>query len=79
MKSVPRIPQFLAPILWDVKDHTTLDIKKYRSFIIARVAEKGRWEDVQWLKKTYGVAAIRRTVAGSRNVSKKVKNFWKII
>lgn len=79
MQTAIRIPKSIIPALWDVPNPEKIDIKKYQSFIIARVAEKGGWADIQWLKKTYGVAAIRRVVAKSRNVGKKTKNFWKII
>lgn len=79
MKSVGSVPKFLFPMLWDVKNPGKLDIKKYQGFIIARVAEKGGWAEIQWLKKTYGIGAIKRVVARSKNVNKKIKNFWKII
>ncbi|OGH62245.1 MAG: hypothetical protein A2848_02125 [Candidatus Magasanikbacteria bacterium RIFCSPHIGHO2_01_FULL_50_8] len=79
MKSATTIPKSLIPVLWDVPQPHKIDIKKYQNFIIARVAEKGLWTDVQWLKKTYGVAAIRRVVARSRNVGAKTKNFWKLV
>ncbi len=73
------VPNFLLPILWDVENPALLDVKKYQRFIITRVAEKGRWDDIIWLKKMYGTPAIKRAVATSRNVSKKVKNFWKVV
>ncbi|MCX6780991.1 MAG: hypothetical protein NT003_02650 [Candidatus Magasanikbacteria bacterium] len=79
MLTATRLPKSIIPSLWDVPNPAKIDIKKYQSFIIARVAEKGGWADVQWLKKTYGVAAIRRVVARSRNVGKKTRNFWKIV
>ncbi len=79
MKSAAGIPKSMIPVLWDVPQPEKIDIKKYQSFIIARVAEKGVWTDILWLKKTYGVAAIRRTVARSKNVGKKTKNFWKLV
>ncbi len=79
MKSAGSLPKNLIPVLWDVPQAEKIDIKKYQGFIITRVAEKGGWADIQWLKKTYGVAAIRRVVARSRNVGKKTKNYWKLI
>lgn len=78
MKLAQSIPKSLVPILWDVSQPEKIDTKKYQNFIIARVAEKGRWADVLWLKKAYGVAAIKRVVARSRNVSKITKNFWRL-
>ncbi len=79
MQTKARVPKSIIPVLWDVSEPAKIDIKKYQNFIIARVAEKGGWTDIQWLKKMYGVAAIRRVVARSRNVGKKTKNFWKIV
>ena len=57
------VPNFLVPILWDVENPAMLDVKKYQRFIITRVAETGRWDDIIWLKKTYGMLAIKRAVA----------------
>ncbi|MBF8280775.1 MAG: hypothetical protein HW383_548 [Candidatus Magasanikbacteria bacterium] len=79
MKSLGFIPKKFVPMFWDVPHAGKLGIKKYRRFIIARVAEKGGWADIHWLKNTYGIPVIRRIVARSKNVSKKVKNYWKII
>jgi len=79
MQTAVRLPKSIIPVLWDVLEPAKIDIKKYQSFIIGRVAERGGWADIQWLKKTYGVAAIRREVARSKNVGKKTKNFWKIV
>ena len=69
----------MTPIFWDVSNPAQLDVRKYRQFIITRIAEKGRWKDVQWMKKTYGVPLIKQTVKRSRNVSKKTKEYWKVI
>jgi hypothetical protein len=73
------LPKRLLPLLWDIDDPLHLDIHKYRGFLIARIVEKGRTEDIAWLKKTYGLAAIKRSVAQSKNVSKKVKNYWALL
>jgi len=79
MPSQKKIPKSLTPIFWDVDNPAQLDIKKYQGFIITRIAEKGRWKDVQWMKKVYSVPAIKRTVKKSRNVNKKVKEYWKVM
>ena len=73
-----KIPRSLAPIIWDMNLHT-IDPVAHRQFLIARIAEKGRWKDVLWLKKTYGTSAIKRFVGKSGNTSKKTKNFWQIM
>ncbi len=73
------LPRRLLPLLWDIDDPLHLDIQKYRGFLIARIVEKGRTEDIVWLKKTYGLATIKRSVVQSKNVSKKVKNYWALL
>jgi len=69
------IPQSLKPILWDV-DLASLDVKKDKDFIIKRVTDKGRWDDVVWLKTQYVIDDIIDVVKKSKNISKKTKNFW---
>ena len=69
------IPQSLKPILWDV-DLESLDVKKDKDFIIKRVTDKGRWDDVVWLKTQYVIDDIIDVVKKSKNISKKTKNFW---
>ena len=69
------VPQSLKPILWDV-DLASLDVKKDKDFIIKRVTDKGRWDDVVWLKTQYVIDDIIDVVKKSKNISKKTKNFW---
>lgn len=72
------LPNSLKTVFWDVFS-SQIDLNTDKNFVITRVAEKGKWKDVQWLKKTYGVSAIRTVVKKSRNVSQKTKNFWQSI
>lgn len=72
------LPTFLKSVFWDVSSKE-IDLEKDKNYVIARIAEKGKLKDVQWMKKTYGVPAIRRVVKNSRNVSLKTKNFWQSI
>lgn len=73
-----KLSKHLTQIFWDVEP-TALNPKQNGQFIVARVAEKGTWADVQWLKKQFGVSFIKKAVSNSRNTSAKTKNFWKII
>jgi len=72
------LPSKIKRILWDV-DCEKIDMRKHKGFVIARIAEKGSWEDVKWLKKNYSLPVIKKYVLQSKNTSPKVKNFWKII
>ena len=69
----PAVKKFL----WDVNTRE-LDLQEHRGFIITRLTEKGDWPAVRWLKKQYGLAAIKQVVARSKNTSLKTKSFWKI-
>lgn len=70
-------PHSIKKFLWDV-DPATLDRAEHSAFIITRLADKGDWPAVRWLKKEYGLAAIKQVVAGSRNTSPKTKSFWRL-
>jgi len=72
------IPSSLKPIFWDTNPDE-LDIETHKPFIIARVAEKGRWRDVKWLRQTYSDSDIASVVENSRNTSPRVKAFWQVV
>jgi hypothetical protein len=73
-----KLTKHLKSVFWDI-DTNGLKKVKHRSFIISRVAEKGSWTDLLWLKKTYGKTAVKKTISRSRNVSAKTKALWKVI
>lgn len=73
-----KFTKHVAQIFWDV-DVKKLEPKRHNRFIITRVAEKGAWADIRWLKKQFGARAIKEAVRASRNTSVKTKNFWKIL
>ncbi len=73
-----KLPKTMHSIFWDINPNE-IDEKKHRNFLITRIAEKGRWSDVLWLRKKYSVGIIKRVVSKSENTSDKTKNFWKII
>lgn len=72
------LPQRLKPIFWDV-DFGKLDTKKDKDYIITRIAEKGRWKDVQWMKDQFDLEEIQELVLSSKNTSAKTKSFWQVI
>ncbi|MBI2444578.1 MAG: hypothetical protein HYV42_05065 [Candidatus Magasanikbacteria bacterium] len=71
------LPAPVKKFMWDV-DQQELSLTAHRAFIISRLTEKGDWRAVQWLKKQYGVSAIKQIVAHSKNTSRRTKNFWQI-
>lgn len=72
-----RMPTHVKKIFWDVNPKE-IDAKKHKHFLITRIAEKGSWSDVLWLKNQYSKDEIKYAVAHSKNVSAKTKAFWNV-
>lgn len=73
-----KVGQSLLPFFWET-DLEKVDIQRNKNFIIERILELGDRSAVEWLFTTYSTAAIKKTLEESRNISKKSKNFWKMI
>lgn len=73
-----QIPEKTKEMFWDVEPGE-LDPEKHRNFIITRIAEKGRLDDIKWLRSIYSDIEIRDVVAASRNTSPRVKSYWEVI
>jgi hypothetical protein len=59
--------------VWSIYDER---LKGEKHFIFKRLADKGDWEEVRWLRDTYGLDRVRTIVVESRSVSAKTKRFW---
>jgi len=67
----------LSPqLFWDV-DPRTIDIEKNASWLLARVLQRGTWEDWQVISKLYGRSTLR-DLATSLKVDEKSANFLRI-
>lgn len=78
IKKMSKVGQSLLPFFWET-DLEKVDIQRNKNFIIERILELGDRSAVEWLFTTYSTAAIKKTLEESRNISKKSKNFWKMI
>lgn len=77
-KKKKRVP-FRQTLFWDV-DPKTIDPQKHARYIIERVLEFGRSDELHWLFHTYPAGMIRDRVDNSRGViSKKSKALWSLI
>ena len=72
------LPLFLKRYFWDV-DFSKLDKKAYATFIIERILEEGDGKAVNWMKKNFALALLRKTLARSRRISPRSANFWQLI
>ena len=75
MKTLPK--QFYK-YFWDT-DPATIDVDRKAAYIINRLLQWGRVEELKWLKKNYGVEALRVVVRRSRELSVKHGNFYSLI
>ena len=72
---MPRRPS----LFWDV-DPKTVDPKKHARYIIERILEFGRDNEVRWLWHTYSKALIRDVVNTSRGVLRPpTKALWQAL
>lgn len=67
-------------LFWDVEP-TRLDTKRDRDYILARVLEFGRLEDVKWLLMRYGLRGIHEFLRdrGSPEISPRTLAFWRVV
>lgn len=75
-----KIPEFLHSLLWDY-DIDSIDIKIHAFLIIARIMERGTWETMQWLRKTYSNEELREFIEkkGVRLLPPRELNYWAFI
>lgn len=75
-----QIPDPLRWVFWDV-DVDALDTISGRDFILPRVLEFGRLEEVRWLIRTYGLDGIHRFLRdlGHPELSERTLAFWRAV
>lgn len=67
----------LSPqLFWDINPRT-VDVEKNASWLLARVLQRGTWEDWQIVSKFYGKSTLR-DLEPSLKVDKKSANFLRI-
>lgn len=69
------VPEQLKHLFWDI-DVNTLQLKKHRKYIIARVLEYGNEEAIRWLKSLYEDKEIKEVIKFERRLSRKSATFW---
>jgi hypothetical protein len=55
---------------WDIK-FEDLDINKHKDFIIRRVFERGKWEDIKATIKYYSIQSVKDTLINVESMSEK--------
>lgn len=62
-------------LFWDV-DPATVDPDKHAKYVIERILDFGRDEEVRWMWRYYSAALIRETVSTSRGISPQSRALW---
>ena len=68
----------LSSVLWDVNP-ATIDERKNARFLIARILEAGRPEQVAWMFQRYGHEAIAEVARDSRSLSPRTASAWRAL
>lgn len=67
-------------LFWDVVP-SRLEVKRDRDYILARVLEFGRLEDVRWVLSRYGVNGVHEFLRerGHPELSPRTIAFWRVV
>ena len=65
-------------MFWDTNPRK-ININKNASYIIERVLEFGRDDEVRWLWKTYDKPAIRKVITKSRGLRPQTRSLWSLL
>lgn len=71
---IPRRPS----LFWDV-DPKTVDPKKHARYIIERILEFGRDDEVKWMWHAYSVKLVHDVVRKSRALRPQTKVLWEAL
>lgn len=74
LKNMPRRPS----LFWDV-DPKTVDPKKHARYVIERILEFGRDNEVRWLWQAYSTKLIYDVVKKSRVIRPQTKVLWEAL
>ena len=71
----PLVMVFRQSLFWDV-DPKTIDPQKHAVYIIERILDFGRTEELQWMAQYYPKELIRKVVQTSRVLQRKSRALW---
>ena len=70
--------RFRQSLFWDV-DPKTIDPKRHARYIIERILDFGRDNEVRWLWTTYSQPLIRDVALKSRNLHPQTRALWTLL
>ena len=73
-----KIMKFRESLFWDV-DPANIDLKKHAVYIIERILDFGRDEEVRWMWNFYDHQLIRKVVKTSRVLHPQTRSLWNLL
>jgi len=70
--------EFRQSLFWDT-DPKTIDLKKNSTYVIERILDFGKDEEVRWMWNFYNKDLLRNVVKNSRSIRKDTKNLWSLL
>ena len=70
--------EFRQSLFWDT-DPKKIDTEKNAPYIIERILDFGRDEEVRWLRKFYPPSVIKKVVEKSRCLRPDTKKLWTLV
>ncbi|WKZ24514.1 MAG: hypothetical protein QY321_02770 [Patescibacteria group bacterium] len=65
-------------LFWDV-DPKKINPSKNAQYVIERIADFGRDEEVRWAFKFYDKTLLRKVISKSRSIRPKTKALWTLL
>jgi len=65
-------------LFWDTNPKN-IDTEKHARYIIERILDFGRDDEVRWLRQYYTKELIREVVLKSRSLRPETKNLWTLL
>ena len=69
---------FRQSLFWDTNPKR-IDTKKNASYIIERILDLGRDNEVRWLWNQYPKSLLKKVVARSRSLRPRTKTLWTML
>jgi len=60
-----RLPAWLRKFFWDV-DFETLDLARYRAFVLRRLLARGDWRAWKWVRRHFSESELRDFIVRTR-------------
>ncbi|MBI2623499.1 MAG: hypothetical protein HYW65_02895 [Candidatus Liptonbacteria bacterium] len=77
-KSATPAMRFRQSLFWDV-DPKTIDPKKHAVYVIERILDFGRDDELRWMAAYYPKSLIKKVVLTSRVLQPQSRALWKLV